>query len=284
MDPATNAPSAKPASANGDGVSLLQSLLSSINSKAAPRRALFSIPLEMGPHFCVGVKGFVILKRQEPIKSCNVWVGGETPQIATLSTSLLASDTARTVAKSELCKAYKFGGDNITFTLGEAKQIRECFGDSIIRIIGFKPASSLPLWANTGKATFIFPSEADYVGSIRAFSSLRRKLLQDDKIGIVWFMPRRNATPTIAAMIAGVERLGEHGEQAMPPGLWLVPLPFVDDIRQMPECGVEKTTLELTDMMRTMIQRLQLPKGLYDPSRYPSPCTCWPQALAASDG
>ena len=270
-------PSTTKVAKSGEGISLLKQLISSINSKAAPRRALFSLPMELGPDLRIGVKGYILIKRQEHVKSCYVWVGGEKPQIAVSTTTQMANESARAIEKTELRKAYKFGGDAITFTPEEITQIRQCFGEPVIRIIGFKPISSVPSWANTNKSTFIYPSEADYIGSTRVFSALQHKLLKSQKMGLVWFIPRRNAAPTLAALIPGEERVNEEGEQLMPPGLWLVPLPFADDIRQFPTPPEQplKTTDALTDKMRLIIEQLQLPKGIYDPSRYPNPDLQW---------
>ncbi|OAK97115.1 ATP-dependent DNA helicase II subunit 1 [Phaeosphaeriaceae sp. SRC1lsM3a] len=261
----------------GEGLTLLKQLLTSINSKATPRRALFSLPLELGPELRIGVKGYILIKRQEHGKSCYVWVGGDKPQIVSSSTSHMADDTARVVEKTELRKAYKFGGDAITFTPDEITQIRQAFGDPVIRIIGFKPISSLPLWANTNKATFIYPSETDFIGSTRVFSALQQKLIKSEKMGLVWFIARRNAAPILSALIPAEEKTNEDGEQSMPPGMWLVPLPFADDIRQFPETAGQplRTTDELTDKMRIIIEQLQLPKGVYDPARYPNPDLQW---------
>jgi ATP-dependent DNA helicase 2 subunit 1 len=270
-------PSTTKIAKSGEGISLLKQLLSSINSKATPRRALFSLPLELGPDLRIGVKGYILIKRQEHGKSCYVWVGGDKPQIVTSSTSHMADDTARVVEKTELRKAYKFGGDAITFTSEEIVKIRQAFGDPIIRVIGFKPLSTLPIWANTNKATFIYPSEVDFIGSTRVFSALQQKLLKSKRMGLVWFIARRNAAPTLCALIPAEERINEDGEQSMPPGMWLVPLPFADDIRQFPESAEKplKTTDELTDKMRIIIEQLQLPKGVYDPARYPNPDLQW---------
>ena len=262
---------------SGEGISLLRQLLSSINSKAAARRALFSLPLELGPNVKIGVKGYLLVKRQEHAKSCYVWVGGEKTQIVQQSTSHMADDTARVVEKTELRKAYKFGGDAITFTPDEITRIRQCFGDPVIRIIGFKPMSCAPIWANTNKATFIYPSEADFIGSTRVFSALQQKLIKSKKIGLVWFIARRNASPTLCALLPSEEKLDDEGEQRMPPGLWLVPLPYADDMRQFPEQPSEplKTTDALTDKMRVIMEQLQLPSGVYDPSKYPNPDLQW---------
>jgi ATP-dependent DNA helicase 2 subunit 1 len=288
-DALVSVPSMTKVAKSGEGITLLKQLLSSINSKATPRRALFSLPLELGPDLRIGVKGYILIKRQEHTKSCYVWVGGDKPQIVSSSTTHMADDTAREIEKTELRKAYKFGGDAITFTPEEIIKIRQAFGDPVIRIIGFKPLSSLPIWANINKATFIYPSEVDFIGSTRVFSALRQKLLKSKKMGLVWFISRRNAAPILAALIPAAEKTNEDGEQTMPPGLWLIPLPFADDIRSFPESAEKplKATGELIDKMRIVIEQLQLPKGVYDPARYPNPDLQWfyriLQAMALED-
>lgn len=236
------------------------------------RRALFSnLPLEIGPGFRISVKSFIIFKRQEPKRSCYVWLNGEKKQIAAGVTTQMAEDTARTVEKVEIKKAYKFGGAQIIFTPEEMLALRH-FGDPGIKIIGFKPISMLPVWANLRPSTFIYPSEDDYVGSTRVFSALQQKLLNDRRMGIAWFVARKNATPQIAAVLPGAEKLDEHGTQAVPPGMWIVPLPFADDIRQNPETNLIRAPDNLIDLMRNVVEQLQLPKARYDPSKYPNPC------------
>ncbi|OKL57425.1 ATP-dependent DNA helicase II subunit 1 [Talaromyces atroroseus] len=272
--------------AGGDGISLLDSLLSSINSRLVPRRALFKVPLEFSPDFKISVTGYLIFKRQEPSRSCYVWLGGEKPELAKGTTTQIADDTARTIEKSEIRKAYKFGGEQVSFTPEEQAKLRN-FGDPVIRIIGFKPISSLPIWASTKHPTFIYPSDEDYVGSTRVFSALHQKLVHDQKIGIVWFIPRRNATPVLAAMLPSEEKLDDNGFQFIPSGMWILPLPFADDIRQNPETTLMVAPEPLIDHMRTVIQQLQLPKAQYDPRKYPNPSLQWHyrilQALALDE-
>ncbi|PSK35053.1 ATP-dependent DNA helicase II subunit 1 [Elsinoe australis] len=276
-DPDAPAPLTKAAkaSSSGDGISLLQSLLSEVQSKAAARRAQFSnLPFEIGPGMKISVKGFIIFKRQEPVRNSYVYIGGEKAQIATGVSSFMAEDTAHSVEKVEIRKAYKFGGETISFTEDEIRAIRN-FGDPILRIVGFKPLSSLPTWANYKPSTFIYPSEEDFVGSSRVFSALQQKLLKSEKMGIAWFIPRRNAVPTLAAIIPGPEEVDEEGMQKMPPGLWIHPLPYADDVRSPPDVQVIRATDNLVDDMRVVLQQLQLPKGIYDPSRYPNPSLQW---------
>ncbi|KAK4893014.1 ATP-dependent DNA helicase II subunit 1 [Elasticomyces elasticus] len=268
----------KPASSTAkDGINLLQSLLSSIASRSAPWRSMFShMPFEIGPGLKISVKGYILIKRQEPKRTSYIYLppDSDKPQIVSGVGQMIADDTARTVEKSEVRKAYKFGGETISFSEEELAKIKH-FGDPVIRIIGFKPLSMLPIWAQVKQSYFIYPSEDDFVGSTRVFSALHQKLLRDDKMAVAWFIARRNAVPTLTALIPCREQRNEEGEQVMPPGLWIKRLPFADDIREPPEMEVVKAPDALTDAMRLVVQQLQLPKAVYDPSKYPNPGLQW---------
>jgi ATP-dependent DNA helicase 2 subunit 1 len=268
---------------------LLNSLVSNISSKQTPKRSLFSnLPFEIAPGLRISVKGYNVLHRQTPARTCYIWLDGEKPQIASGETTRMAEDSARTVEKQEIRKAYKFGGEYVYFTPDEQKSLRD-FGSPVIRIIGFKPRSSLPVWASVKKSTFIFPSEEDYVGSTRVFTSLWKKLLKDDKIGVAWCVTRSNAQPILAAIIPSRERTDDEcGTPYLPAGLWIYPLPFVDDVREMrPPGKLAQTSDELTTQMRTVVQQLQLPKAMFNPAKYPNPSLQWHykilQALALEE-
>lgn len=216
------------------------------------------------------MKGYIPIKRQEVVKQCYVWVGGEKPQIAIGSTSMMNEETSRTVAPTEIRKAFSFGGEQITFTEEETKAMKY-FGDPGIRILGFKPMSLLPSWANLRVAQFIYPDEVDYIGSTRVFSALQQKLLKSQKFALVFFIARSNASPVLAAMIPGEEQVDEDGEQTMPPGLWLVTLPFADDIRKIPDVPQLRAPDPLVDKMKEIMGQIRLPKSEYDPRKYPNP-------------
>ncbi|TAQ86482.1 hypothetical protein B7494_g5190 [Chlorociboria aeruginascens] len=261
----------------GDGISLLNNLISDVNSKNVAKRSLFSnMPFEIGPGFKISVKGFNVLQKQQPARSCYVYLGGETAEIVVGETKQLAADTDKDVQKVDVKKAYKFGGEQVLFTPEEQKKLKD-FGSPCIRIIGFKPQSMLPIWASVKKSTFIYPSEESYVGSTRVFSALWQKLLKDNKMGLAWFIARANATPLLVAILPSTERLDETTKgQVIPAGLWLYPLPFADDIRQPADSQPPFTSPDiLVDGMRKVVQQLQLPKAIYDPSKYPNPSLQW---------
>jgi ATP-dependent DNA helicase 2 subunit 1 len=88
-------------------------------------------------------------------------------------------------------------------------------------------------------------------------------------------------------MLPGAEKLDESGAQTLPPGMWILPLPFADDIRQNPETNLVVAPEPLIDQMRAVVQQLQLPKAQYDPRKYPNPALQWHyrilQALALDE-
>ena len=292
MDPSAPAPLTQPSapsSTSATGISLLSSLLSSISSRSTPKRALFSnLPFEIGPSLTISVRGYILHKPQAPKRSCYIYVDAPTgPQIAKGVSQILDASTSRPVEKVEIKKSFKFGGSQILFTTEEVKQLRT-FTDPMIRILGFKSLEKLFFWANLKPATFIYPSEEHFVGSTRVFSALHCKLHKSKRFALAWFVPRRNAVPSLAAIYPSLERVNlETGDQTQPPGLWISPLPFADDVRLNPETQLIRAPDRLVDLMRDVVQQLQLPKAIYDPSKYPNPSLQWHyrilQALALEE-
>ena len=255
-----------------DGVSLLKSLQASVTSRSVLRRAILSnIAMQIGPDCEISVSAYQLFKRQEPARSSYVWLGGEKAQIANGATTQVAEDTARTVEKPEIRKAYTFGGSQVVFTQEEQQELRK-FGEPVIRVVGTRPLSALRFWDNIKQSTFVYPSEDIYVGSTRTFSAFQQQLLQQKKMALVWFIPRKNAAPVLSAMIGGEEKLDRDSQQKIPPGMWIIPLPAADDMRSLPETILNVATGPVIEEAREILLMLKLPGGRYDPSRYPNPC------------
>lgn len=260
----------------GNGLTLLNALISNINSKQTPKRAYFSsLPFEIAPGLTISVKGYIILHHQVAARTCYVWLGGEKAQIAEGETTKMENDSTRSVEKAEIKKAYKFGGEYVYFAPEELQSLRK-IGEKGLRIVGFKPRSMLPPWAAVKKSIFIFPSEDDYVGSTRVFSALWQKLLKDNKMAIAWFIARSNANPLLVAILPSKSQDDEtSGTPFLPAGLWLYPLPFADDLRAFETEANPRASNEAIDEMRYIVQNLQLPKGMYNPAKYPNPSLQW---------
>ncbi|KAF3907953.1 hypothetical protein ABW21_db0206510 [Orbilia brochopaga] len=242
-----------------DAETRYEQMLSAITAKQAPRRALFSSKMEIGKGFVIGIKGFLLYKRVEPSRSHYIHERGEKLQIVKGTTTRMVEETAQEVAPTQIRKAYKFGGETISFSDEEIKKIRN-FGDPVLRIIGFKPQGDLQFWHNMRPSIFIHPSEDNYTGSTRVFAALWNKLRDAKLMGIAWFVARRNAAPVMAAVWPSTE----------PQGLFLITLPFADDIRQNPEVPHIVAPNHLIDRMQDVMRQLHMPRG-YIPEKYPNP-------------
>jgi ATP-dependent DNA helicase 2 subunit 1 len=236
--------------------------------------------MELAPGMVISVKGYNILHRQKPARTCFIWLGGEDPKIAINETTRV-DENERAVASTELKKAYKFGGEYVYFTPEEQKKLKNWaipsqYKGKVLRIIGFKPQDMLPNWASVKRSIFIFPSEEGYIGSTRVFAALWAKLLKDKKMGIAWFVPRVNANPMLVAILPSKAPSDDDvGDWYLPTGLWLYPLPFADDVREFERRQTQRASDGLTDQMRTIVQNLQLPKAVYNPLKYPNPSLQW---------
>ncbi|CZR64022.1 probable protein Ku70 [Phialocephala subalpina] len=264
--------------AQGDnGLSLLSNLIAEINSKEVAKRSIFShLPFEIGPNLKISVKGYNLLQKQAPARKGYVYEKGEEFVWAESNTTKFEEGpVAREVGKVDIKKAYTFGGKQIEFTLEEQKALKN-FGPPVLRIIGFKPQSLLKIEHSVKKSTFIYPSEEDYIGSTRVFAALWKKLVKSKVMGVAWYIGRANASPLLVAILPSEERFDDNNVQVVPAGLWLYPLPFADDIRGVGTLPKKITASnELTQLMWKVVQQLQLPGGVYNPSKFPNPSLQW---------
>jgi len=60
-----------------DAAARFETLLSMIKAKQTPRRSQFNILMELGPGMQIGIKGFILVKRQEIHRSHYVYAEGE---------------------------------------------------------------------------------------------------------------------------------------------------------------------------------------------------------------
>jgi ATP-dependent DNA helicase 2 subunit 1 len=66
-----------------DAAARFDTLLSMIKAKQTPRRSQFNILMELGPGMQIGIKGFILVKRQEIHRSHLVYTGEEdAPRLA----------------------------------------------------------------------------------------------------------------------------------------------------------------------------------------------------------
>lgn len=217
-----------------------------VGARETPKRIIFSVPLFLGPNLTIGVKGYCTLVKATkglPVKVKAMEREDEDDPIVykevVTETALTCADTGRELDKDrDVDVAFSFGSENnmrakVRFSQAELRKLR-MFGQlPSIRILGFKPASELHFYENIKHAYFIYPSDAQWQNSQRAFGALLASMADKDRIAVALFAPRMNVIPTFAALIPQREERGPDG-QIEPPGMYVVPLPYADDIREAP--------------------------------------------------
>lgn len=152
----------------------------------------------------------------------------------------------------------------------------------------------LPIHMISKESYFIYPSEEDYIGSIRTFAALHRVMIEDNKMAVAWIKPGENASAMLCNIVASkeiIEKVNKREEQIQPPGMHVIRIPFYDDIRERPDNSLYAPCMKFhsyyspclvllileplagpatTAIASQVINKLTL-KGGYDPSRYKNP-------------
>lgn len=103
-----------------------------------------------------------------------------------------------------------------------------------LHLIGFRPLSFLKPEYCVGHSCFLYPQDERISGSSLIVSALINRLHQRRLIAIARAVPKANSSLQLVALVPQVEVLdAESGRQEKSPGLFLVRLPFADDLRDL---------------------------------------------------
>ncbi|KIJ62975.1 hypothetical protein HYDPIDRAFT_114120 [Hydnomerulius pinastri MD-312] len=286
-----------------DSISITRTddLLSQMRFHEVPKRALFSIPFELGKGFVIGVKGYGLITEQKK-GSYKYFVDlGDRMEVADSRTVYLDEDQQAEVDRHKIVFGGKLGavpagdvseeedevsmtasrtvqaGHRPFYTAEEIRSFRTLDLEPGLKLLGFKDKSELAFEDNIKHSLFVYPDDMKYSGSKRSFSALLQKMLEKDKIGLVLALVRRNATPVFCAMVPQAETV-EDGGWSEPAGFHLVFLPFADDIRAAPIDEALRASEDVKDAARAWIDKLCVKNGAYPPDSYPNPALAYHNA------
>lgn len=124
-------------------------------------------------------------------------------------------------------------GKRVYVTRAEVNEAKY-FGDSGVKLLGFKPASKLQSHHRIFHSYFIYPLEKEVKGSAALTATLIDTMLERKLMAIVRYIPRKSSIPFLAALLPQAESEDANGgDQARPPGFNMVLLPFADEIRKL---------------------------------------------------
>jgi len=245
----------------------LDQLVTKIHQKEVKKRSLFKIPFHISDDLTIGVEGFNIISEQK--KSSYVWIDDQSGKVADLSTTWVCHDTTQPLFPSDFKYSYVYGGKLVVFTKDELFKIRN-FGKPGLTLLGFKPMSKLKFQYNIKHPYFIYPDENQYIGSYSVFAHLLDTMAKMEKIAICNFIPRSNSSPRLVALLPQTEERDENDIQITPPGFNVIPLPFVDDIRNVKNNACDRASEELDIEFGKIIKGINNKEG-YNPRTINNP-------------
>ncbi|EKM57865.1 uncharacterized protein PHACADRAFT_116276 [Phanerochaete carnosa HHB-10118-sp] len=276
-------------------ITRIEDLLDQMKFREVPKRALFSVPFELAENFVIGVKGYGLVTaqkkgsyryfvdlgdRMELAESRTVWLqkgGKEVPKDELLSGMGLGEAVEGKNTKDRIDEDVKHMrltdiGLQTFYTADEIRSFRTLGLEPKIKLLGFKDYDALAFEDNIKHSYFIYPDEMTFSGSKRTSNALLKTMAKKKKIALVLTLMRRNATPVFCAMLPQAEVRTEDGAQSDPPGFHLIPLPYADDMRAVPEqfLDAERASDELTGKAAPFVAKLAVKDG-YSPDSYPNP-------------
>ncbi|GIL64329.1 hypothetical protein Vafri_18305 [Volvox africanus] len=100
-----------------------------------------------------------------------------------------------------------------------------------LMLLGFKPLSCLLPYHQMQPSIFLRPDERSASGSTTAFISLWRAMLAEGRFALCRYRKAANTSPRLVALIPQDEGIDPYGIQTDPPGIHMIILPYMDDIR-----------------------------------------------------
>jgi ATP-dependent DNA helicase 2 subunit 1 len=239
---------------------LLDELRTEVRKRAFKRRALTHFTLRLGRagghDVEIGVDLYSLV--QEARKSTAAILDSRNLQAVRTDSRYVCEDTGTLLLPSQMQHAIEYGGERVVFSSLELQTIKRTAAEQGLEVLGFKPRAALKFYHNIKHSAFLFPNEAVVKGGTRAFVALVEQLAQLDRVAICLLAPRANAPPRIVALLPQREECDAHGNQLLPCGLCVVPLPFADDIRRIEFQPLPTPPAELRTAMKAFVKSSEL--------------------------
>ena len=176
--------------------------------------------------------------------------------------------TQEEVSVDQLTYYQDYGQEKLQFTAEEVKKLKVTMPSGVV-LLGFKPRSCLAPYHNMTHSYFLYPDESAYNGSITTFTALLLKMVELDRIAICRMQMRSNSTPKLAALLPQTEIIDENGIQERAPGMYVIILPFGDEIRDLGTVEPVEVPDEQVEAATAFLKKLKIKH--FNPNQFPNP-------------
>lgn len=239
-----------------------------------------SLKFDIGNDVSIGVGVYKLLKGHTQTHSKSTNLDRDTSDILnsvvkTVKVNLEGADTNTNeeqrevpIIKSELLHCQEYAGERIEFTDSEYKLITNPFGPTLLKLLGFKSILVIrkEKWF-LKNCYFLFPNERSIEGSTVAFKALHQACIETKVVAICVLSTRVNAKPLIVALSPCSYPLGLD----ISIGFDVIPLPFVENVRDLPAIEENEDTKITEDQKNIMSNIINNLKFDYQPSMFEDP-------------
>ncbi|XP_072942642.1 ATP-dependent DNA helicase 2 subunit 1 [Epargyreus clarus] len=171
--------------------------------------------------------------------------------------------------KSEVLHYQEYGGERVQFTDQEMKTIRNPFGPSMLKLLGFKPAGLMCKEKWYFKMSyFLFPNEGSLEGSTVAFKALHKACKDMSVVAICVLCTRVNSKPVIVALSPTSKPLGLDVDI----GFDVIIIPFMESVRDVPNIVEDDEPVTVNEANKTVMgDILNTMRFDYKPYMFESP-------------
>ncbi|KAL0228600.1 hypothetical protein RCL1_004743 [Eukaryota sp. TZLM3-RCL] len=225
----------------------------SIRRKGVRRRPLARLPFYLSDTKAMGVTTFsVILPAKVPPGAT---LHRETNQLLQTRSMLMDGETFVEVAKDDVQKFINYG--NVAVPVNDVDMAAlKGLSDPSIKLLGFKPITTLGLDANVRSALLVRPDG----GSELVFSTLLRAMKAKAVYAICRYTANASAVPFLAALFPSnpFDPLIGQSNLLSTDCLWLIRLPYREDFRSVEDFLITKEgTLGDTSYLESQVDAAQ---------------------------
>lgn len=200
------------------GAEKLDDLKSLMRKKQFKKRTQGKAMFQVTPAMQIAVKYYVPFRRTS--RPVPVKLNAKQNKKLKTVTKWICEESGKELWPHEIGNYMEYGKEKVKVSKEDTAAIKT-FDQPGIKLMGFKAKSRLKDYMNIRPAYFLYPDDETVKGSGTAFHALLMSMHRKNKVGIARVIPRAGMIVRFVAMVPSME----------PQGLYLVYLPYADDMR-----------------------------------------------------
>eukprot|EP00252_Welwitschia_mirabilis_P011453 TRINITY_DN25707_c0_g1_i1.p1 TRINITY_DN25707_c0_g1~~TRINITY_DN25707_c0_g1_i1.p1 ORF type:complete len:630 (-),score=139.97 TRINITY_DN25707_c0_g1_i1:36-1925(-) len=209
-----------------------EDLQSQLRKRIFKKRVVRKVTFMLDDNTSISLHTYALFRSALPGK--HIWLDSTTNVPLKHESSYICTDTGALVTEPSQ-RFLVYNNQKVRFTNNELSELKKVTNVSL-RLLGFKPLSCLKEYHNLQPSTFLYPSDEEINGSVCVFVALYKAMLRFEKYAVAFYAS--SLSPHLVALVAQEEVTSTSG-QLEPPGMYMIYLPYCDDIRPVEKVRID---------------------------------------------